>query len=272
VETFSAGQVLSTGLRMFARAVFRFFPVLLIVYAPVLILHVQAMVAAPGLDQATAAARASNWDWLVIVLEVPATAIVTYWIVRDLRGKQPRVVESVLAGLRRASPALGVMFLVYLVVFALAFAVGIPVGAAAALDRTGVISAVFSIAMLVMVVAVYSRWFVAIPAVVIERPGVAGALTRSSDLTEGRRWRICALIVFTNVLFVGLLMAVNGAAFTRDGAWYYDAALRPWLATLNIAVFILFAVLRASLSAAAYYHIRTETEAQSPDQLAKIFE
>jgi hypothetical protein len=276
VERFSAGAVLSTGLRMFARVGVRYLPVILILHAPILYFHVMAHLAAPGVDQAIAAERAGEWNLLLVLLEIPIAAIVTQAVVRELRGKQPSVVDCVAAGLRRTLPALGVMLLVYLVVFALSFAIGLPAGAAAALDRTGVISVLYVIAMVAMIIAIYTRWFVAIPAIVIERPGVAGALTRSGELTEGRRLHILGVIVASNVLFVALLVMVRvlgDADYARDGlVWTMQGSLTPWLASANVAVFILFGVLRATMSAVAYYLIRTETEAQSPETLARVFD
>jgi hypothetical protein len=38
-------------------------------------------------------------------------------------------------------------------------------------------------------------WSVAIPVVVLERPGGLRALTRSSDLVRGHRWKVLVLAV-----------------------------------------------------------------------------
>lgn len=54
---------------------------------------------------------------------------------------------------------------------------------------------------LVMVCA----WAVSIPVCAVERLDAVESMVRSSDLTDGRRWRVFALIVFSHVLF--------GAAF-----------------------------------------------------------
>ena len=43
------------------------------------------------------------------------------------------------------------------------------------------------------------RWVAAVPAEIVERPGVHGALARSRDLTKGHRWRIFGLLALYSV-------------------------------------------------------------------------
>jgi hypothetical protein len=247
VERFSTGLVLSTGLRQLARTGLRFLPVVLIVHAPLL--------AYPQL-----------LSWLALVVDVPLAAMVSHAVIQDLRGAPVTLGRSLAAGLARTPHALGTMFLVYLVSFALVIALGLPVLAGGDLETMAVIVLFYVTGLSAVLLALYSRWFVVIPAIVMERPGVVGALSRSGDLTGSRRLRITGVIV---VVSTGYVAALFGLVLLAPDAVRRDA---PWVIATGVALFALFGLVRAVMAASAYHLIRAETEAHSPEQLAKIFD
>ena len=243
MERFSAGLVLSTGLRMFARHGLRFLPFAMILHVPLLLLPARS-------------------DLLTFVVDVPAAAMISHAVVHDLRGARAGFWSSVASGLVRTPHSLGVMFLVLLVSAAVFIAVGsIPVvGEAPALLVILCLAGVATV-----IVLLYSRWFVVIPAVVLERPGLVGALSRSGAMTRGRRAQIVAVLVLVGV--------AHAAAFVTIAYLHREQRIDdPWIRVAYLGLFALFGPLRAALSATAYHHLRTEREAGSPEQLAKVFD
>lgn len=242
MERFSTGQVLSTGLRMFARVGVRLLPLVVLAFAPLLLLP---------------------WVMLpfAMLIELPLAAIVAHAVVHQLRGAPGGIAASIAAGLRRTPHVFAVMLLVYMVAAAVFLALGMPIGIFNS-DAPREVRWVYFGAISAIITVLYSRWFVVIPAAVIERPGIRGALSRSGELTEGRRLRLAAVVLTIGVVFWGPVLAIT--------YWGRDSSGWPTVAYLCLYAF--FGLLRAAMSAAAYHIIRTETEAQSPEHLAKIFD
>jgi hypothetical protein len=244
VETFSAGAVLSTGSRVLARSGLRVLPMVVAVHGALLLLPEEA-------------------DYLTLLFEVLFASILSHAAFRELRGAPASIVASITAGLRRAVPAVCVMVLIYVVVAAVVIALALPLGrdrlVASWELRVGFASVIATI-----ITALYSRWFVVVPAIVLERPGITGALARSGELTAGHRLRIAAVLATIGMAHVALFLAIG---FGADGDWD-----QWWIRPSYVAMFAGFGLVRAAMSAAAYHLIRTETEAQSPEQLAKVFD
>jgi hypothetical protein len=270
VTRFSPGNVLWLGLRLAAKNLVRFFPVIAVLHAPIIYALVLTHFEEPGVDQVLAATRAQNWMGLVFLIEIPLAAILSHAIATELRGAPVSVLESLGAGLRRTPHAFVVMLIIYLVVIAVSLALTIPMQGGVR-DGVAELAGVLGIAYLIVLVALYTRWFVAIPAVVMERPGLAGALTRSGELTAGKRPQLAGVLVATFFLMFGLLFGI-GAVIGASGFEIGPDDATPWGATITLVVFILFNTLRAAMSAVAYQLIRAQTEAQSPEQLAKVFD
>jgi hypothetical protein len=77
----------------------------------------------------------------------------------------------------------------------LALAIGAVVGVGANVGGIAVIAIVGAILLLAPGTYLLAVWSVAVPVVVIERPGGLRALGRSSDLVRGHRWRVLVVVV-----------------------------------------------------------------------------
>jgi len=185
---------------------------------------------------------------LSIVLATLAQAIVVYGAFEVMRGRPIELGESAKVGLRRFFPIVG-----------LATLVSVLIGLA-------------SVLLFVPGIMLYTMWFVATPACVVERLGVLGSMERSRELTKGKRWRIfcLALLVLVPALMIGGI--VGGAAVAGGAATLNDALASTvgkiaklgwnaiWTAFYNIMVVV------------AYHDLRVAQEGVDTDQIAAVFD
>jgi hypothetical protein len=111
-----------------------------------------------------------------------------------------------------------------------------------------------------------TMWAVAVPAAVIEQRGSTAALSRSQELTSGRRGRVFgAYLVALLLMWVGamvtegVLTVITGfrSTATHIGLWAFSA---------------LFEAFTACLLATLYYYLRREKEGVDIDQIAAVFD
>ncbi len=177
---------------------------------------------------------------LLFLVEVGA---ITHGVINHLAGKRVSLGAMVGAGLRRAVPLLVVGVLSYLIVVLGMVLLLVP----------GII---FACALAV-----------AIPAVVVERPGVFGAIKRSFALTKKKRLAILAiffllfLIVFAVNLFAGFVLPA------------LTAAVSPMIGTvLGFVVNAVFGSFFWVAPAVVYHDLRVAKEGVATAQLAAVFE
>jgi len=150
------------------------------------------------------------------------TAIYTYLSFRDLTGPRPGLNENGTRPGMVAPQALAVGFLVILFV--------------------GLGFALFVIPGIVLITVLC----VALPAAVVERPGIRAALRRSADLTEGNRVRIFGLMLLAGIPFEALRL---WSASRHDGIGLVFAPESLVVAGLEVMVVSL-------LAAATYFELR----------------
>ena len=100
---------------------------------------------------------------------------------------------------------------------------------------------------------VLSLWMVAMPAIIVERSTVGGALDRSAALTRERRWLVLGIFVLVAIpaiLVVEILGALTGIAIVT---WLLEAALSTVLVSLTVVFYAL---------------LRGEREGVTPQQIA----
>ena len=100
---------------------------------------------------------------------------------------------------------------------------------------------------------VLSLWMVAMPAIVVERSTVGGALDRSAALTRERRWLVLGIFVLVAIpaiLVVEIVGTVTGIFFVT---WLLEAALSTVLVSLTVVFYAL---------------LRGEKEGTTPAQIA----
>jgi uncharacterized membrane protein len=108
---------------------------------------------------------------------------------------------------------------------------------------------------------------------VLERPGVFGALSRSSELTRGHRWQIFAIVLLVwllNYAVSELMQVLMVDELQRAEADLY-AVLRRYF-YLDLGRTVLMGSLSSVMASSAYYYLRLEKEGTSADELSRVFE
>jgi hypothetical protein len=197
----------------------------------------QAYVTGAGEGSTLAAVSAIPLMFAAILCPQIATAAITYGVFQQMRGRETSIGDCLRRGLSSLGPVLGLAILQ-------AFGIGF-----------GLIACVVP-GILLMV-----RWAVCIPAAVEERPGVGGALDRSTYLTEGYRGQIFGVLFVLGVLNIGSLMVV---VMATGG----DQVLQLVLSGIKD---LLTVGLSATAASVMYYRLRSAKESIDVDQISSVF-
>jgi hypothetical protein len=176
----------------------------------------------------------------LIVGEIVAVTLI-YGAIQVLRGRQVAVGECFSQGFRRLGTAIGV---------ASVAGIGIAFGA---------------VLLIVPGLILLTMWSVAIPSAVVERTGVFRSLSRSTELTRGRRWA-----VFGAILVASLITIVLGAVIGAVVGGVFRNAI-----ALELAVWAITAATQAftaCLYATLYFYLRREKEGVDIEQIASVFD
>ncbi|TGQ08657.1 MULTISPECIES: hypothetical protein [unclassified Mesorhizobium] len=158
--------------------------------------------------------------------------------IEDLNGKRPTFGDCVQIAVRFLLPTLAIGLLVYF----------------------GSILAM--IALIVPGVIVWLGWSMSVPALIQERRGVFGSMSRSRVLTKGSRWSLFGLflilIIIAMIIQWGMLMVLVlfGGIIAEIGAALVQTVVSM---VLSIA------------TAVSYIELRQAKEGASIDELAEIF-
>jgi hypothetical protein len=107
---------------------------------------------------------------------------------------------------------------------------------------------------------------VAVPAAVVEERGVTASLSRSQELTSGRRWRVFGVYLLTL-----LILIVGGLVF--EGVTAVVTSLNSLTSIVGTWIFsALVQAFNACLIATLYYYLRREKEGVEIDQIATVFD
>jgi hypothetical protein len=170
-----------------------------------------------------------------------AAGPVTYIVFMRLRGTPVGTLQALVVGLRRLLPTLAVSILVGLSVLVGSLFFVIP----------------GQIAML--------AFYVAVPAAVIEKPGVFGALGRSVQLTSGYRWSIFGALFLMGLVGV-VLGFVSGSVALGDYVPGRNALIVAW------GVTVLTGAWGAAAAAVTYHDLRLTKDGAQTDDLARVFD
>jgi len=235
---FRVGGVLNRTSSVLSRNFLTFFIVTIVAYVPLLLI--------PG--AAGAAPEPSSISvgliflgvFLMLVLSLVSQAVVLYGAFQDMRGRPVNLTESLKVGLRRFLPILGLAIVMGLALMLATLLLVIP----------GLI--------------LFTIWFVALPACVVEQLGPFGSMGRSSQLTKGNRWKVFGLII---VLFLisgivgGMVNVVLGLLrspiLLMIGSLVWNGI---WGAIYAIAVVV------------TYHDLRVAKEGVDTDQIAAVFD
>lgn len=167
------------------------------------------------------------------------TATVTYDVLERLGGRSTELGPTLAFGVRRIVP-----------VFLVNFLLGLSV-------------AVGFLFLIVPGLIVMTMFAVAIPACVVERPGVFKSMDRSIELTKGSRWGVFA-VVLAIMMFYGLFGMVAGFAAL--------ASVEQWIVNLfNVCMTLVFAPGQAVVMSVIYHDLRTKTEGAEVTELTEVF-
>jgi uncharacterized membrane protein len=237
---FRVGRVLSRAISVLARHFLTFFIVTFVAFAPLIVLQQPTASAESDPAQALATAGVSLLLlMLMMVLSMLSSAVILHGAFQDMRNRRVNLAESLKVGLRRFLPLMGLAFLVALLVilgFILLFIPGL---------------------------ILYTIWFVAVAACVVERTGAWTSMRRSRELTKGHRWK-----VFGVVLLLLLLSLVNPLL-----QLVLSAAGGETLALIGISIWTAIGSAFSSVViAVTYYELRAAKEGIDIEQIASVFD
>ncbi len=257
-EQFGVGAVMGTGFRVWARNIVPFVLITAVIYVPIFLWGTMTLGSAGSVNEVV---RFTGYAALMtFFLNVFVTATITYGVVMELQGKRAGIGACIGVGFKRLLPAMGVAVLSLLAIGGVILLCLLPV---IAIGSAGII---FLIPGVIFAMIIFCRLYVAMPASVVEKPGVMGALTRSGQLTMGRKGQIFGIVL--------LLGVMSWAIGKLQGAMFEPRSI----ADLRLSVYISLGIqvltgsLGSVISAVAYYYLRNEKEGTSASELASVFE
>ena len=244
---FRVGAVLGSGFRVLFRNIVPFWVICVIVMAPAFV-----FVLAGGAGSQVAIWQSGARGIVVLILDAlltyAAMAALVYGTVQELRGQTISMGPCIRRGLALMLPVLGVMIL------------------------TVVIVALGFVLLVIPGIILYTMLWVAVPAAVVEQPGVFASLSRSAELTKGFRWQILGIVVllllleFAATFVVLFLVPMAFVAIGFEGwAWMSFIAV-DW------AMQAFFTALTAVMGAVAYHDLRVAKEGLDTEQIAAVFD
>lgn len=249
---FEIGTVLGSSFKIWGRNILPFSLLALLTFAPygVFLFWSESLSAEAEWSQ--------HLDLLLnTFLGTLLAAAVTAAVFAELRRRRLPLVQTVGSGLARIVPALAVALVLALIDAALSFAgnlIGHEVG-----------PMIFRIVATVIACG----FLVAIPAAVVERPGVFGALSRSWQLTNGNKAKIFViLLLFGLILGIGIV-ALAGLFVVSSGKDVDGENLPWWIQYLWVALLSTFS---AVLSAVVYHDLRIAVEGVDSEQIVSVFD
>lgn len=253
---FRVGEALGQGFGIWFRNFPAFMVLAVLVYAP--LIAYTAFVASGTLTEESAAL--STYRLVSGLAQLPLNilvgAAVLYGAIQQMCGRPARILASIGVGLRRLPSVLGVGLLSGLAVGVWLLVAFVPGG-----------DLLLPLA-LVPCLVLACMFYVAVPAALIERPGLLGALRRSRQLTEGHKTRVLAVVVVLGILallIAQLLLGMFEVGLMSD----HEIKVSMWL---GLAADIALASLNAAVNAVVYRDLRAVHDGTAAQDLARVFE
>jgi hypothetical protein len=262
-QPFGVGAVLS---RSFASWISNFLPFTVLAALIYLPIELYTWYVLRDLDAITAD---DLWRWVMVVvpggliLRVVLIGTLVYGVFRELQGRRATIAETVSVGLRRLLPVFGVAILLLLAVTA----AGIPLFLVIGIMQSGnALGLVLLIPAAALFFSVLCRLWVSIPVAVVEKPGVMESLTRSAELTKGRRGSIFLILLLLGIFerVVDKILEITFPVDTIDDF--------PPLAWATVIALIEMAILQAITATVIYNDLRLEKEGVGIEELAQVFD
>ena len=274
---FRVGSVIGRAIAVYFG---NFVPILIIsviAYLPLIVLSVLFAASAPNFDAMAqgqvpmdavaivgvvlfVVAAVVGWNWL--------SAGVTYGVIAAMRQGRINLSEALGTSLRAVLPLIGLGAIAILIFALLMLLNFIPIAG--------------TIAFFVLGVFLVVRWWVVIPAIVVERLGPIAGLGRASALSKGNFWKILAVVVLWGVAAMIVAMVVQFAMLAIAGvpldlqgteSLAHEAASGNWLVEIVSGVINMILVgLGASVVAVGYHDLRIAREGGDTEQIARAFD
>jgi len=251
---FRAGEALSKGFAIWFKNLPAFLVLAVLVYSPSIVYT--ATVTSGRIVGEVEKLQVYNAFNLLLqfALNLVVTAAVLYGTIQQLRGRHAGIGESIGVGLKRLFPVLGVGILQAICVgvwFVVVF-----------------LSPFLAIVAIVPALIIMCMLYAAVPAAVVERPGLFGALRRSRELTSGSKGSIFGILFLLGALTL-VINFVLKAMFVSDSMSDHDLKVYIWI---NLAVDIALAALTATVNGVAYHDLRVAKDGVATEDLARVFE
>ncbi len=258
---FRVGTAISKSIKVLSRNIVPFLLLAIILKSPLQLLSILLIFLGIGTSEDSVATGTVDFAEIgptVIVMGVVIgvghillgfllSATLVYGTIMDLRGGKAGILECISRGFGLLLPVIGVGILVTIVILICVPFLFIPA-----------------------VIAFVVLW-VAIPAAVVERPGILASLSRSAELTKGNRWRLFGMIlVLVLISFVVALILGAVAAAVGFGLGGEVLEWASWI--INTLVEALLAALFAVASAVVYHDLRIAKEGTDVEKIAAVFD
>jgi len=232
-RSFSVGGVVGDSLSVWMKNFLPYFLLGLLMFTPLVALQYMLVT---GTDLGVAAAIVPVA--LTVLLQMALTGSVVYGVFQQMSGEKPSIATCLSVGMTRMFPILGVAIV------------------------TGLLIGVGMMLLLIPGLILMCMWWVVIPVAVVERPGLAEAMSRSADLTKGYRWQVLGI-----VLVVGVLGSL--AQFVIEQV--LDPTALISLVTAGVAS-AFFGVWGAVAQAVGYHDLRVTKEGANTKAIAAAFD
>jgi hypothetical protein len=249
---FRVGRVVGRSIKILINNFFPFVFLALIVTAPT---YIYFTMTALDMVDASANNQMPQFDYTIFVVQ--AAGWVLYYVLNgalvygtfmELKGERARFGDSVRRGFSAILPVLGVAIL------------------------TMIFYLLGAILLIIPGIIVMIMLYVAVPATVVEKTGVMQSLSRSRELTKGRRWR-----VFGTLLVAGIVIGLVQALATGISSLVMNGGTDVSSIVLN-TVFVQYiagavaAAYFAVVNAVTYHDLRVAKEGLDTNQLAAVFD
>lgn len=192
---------------------------------------------------------------LGFALTLVATGALVYGVLEQMSGKPASIGQCLTVGVSRLFPVLGVGILFVLIIGAFVLLAGVLFAVTESL--VGAIPAGIGAAYYA------TMYWVAVPAAVVERPGVLGALRRSRELTMGVKGTIFLILLLLRAIEWAIGKILETALLEQ-----LEPATYIWV---TVAFSIVWGGLTATTSAVGYSKLRVSKEGANIDELRKVF-
>ncbi|MBW0005396.1 MAG: hypothetical protein JO216_18135 [Hyphomicrobiales bacterium] len=173
-------------------------------------------------------------------LALTVQGAIAYGAFQNLRGRRFRIGEALRYCLGKFWPLLGTSFLL------------------------GLVIGLGMVALVVPGVVALMCYFVAVPVCVVEDRRPMEALSRSSELTSGYRWKLLGLELILIIGYFLLSYALKTVFSLLAGAFITQL--------LSFLLQVIFTVASGILAAVVYYNLRVLKEGLDIDQIASVFD